>query len=263
MNIADGKGAFKADQSGIHFQDLNVLISGQQATGSGSVLLDAAAQTLNFNLSLPDIDAAALFGGLAVAKPFAVSLTITGPVNHPVMTGNFSSPEIAAGGLAVGGVSGAMSYEAGRLNLQQASGTAYQGQLTLAGVILTATESYELTASGSGMNSSALTDKDVQGPLDFTARVSGAGEAAVARGDFIIRNGKAYGISFQSLTGSFIKRGGATEIFDIAVNTPLGTLYPEQLSREALEKLSERNIPTSREEVKKAATDALIKRIFR
>jgi hypothetical protein len=263
VNIRDGQGKFSADENGLHFQDLALLVSGQRTEGKGSILFQDNKQSLDFALTLPDVDPAAFFSGLAVQRPLFVAVNITGPLTKPVVSGSFKIPQVTISDMSVSEISGNMRYEDGRLSLQQTHGAAYQGQLSVSGEILTANESYELAASGSGMNSSSLTDKDVQGPLDFTGHVSGKGEAAVTKGDFVIRDGKAYGVSFQSLTGSFIKRGGTTDISNITINTAFGTFYPEQLSRDALEKLSQRNIPTSKEEVKKAATDALIKKIFR
>ncbi|KYZ77990.1 hypothetical protein AXX12_00135 [Anaerosporomusa subterranea] len=263
VNIRDGQGKFSADENGLHFRDLALMISGQRTEGKGSILLKDNKQSLDFALTLPDVDPAAFFTGLAVQRPLFVTVNITGPLIKPLISGSFKIPQVTISDMSVSEISGNMRYDEGRLSLQQVHGAAYQGQLSVAGEVLTANESYELAASGSGMNSSALTDKDVQGPLDFTGHVSGKGETAVTQGDFVIRNGKAYGVSFQTLTGSFIKRGGTTEISNITIHTALGTFYPEQLSRDALEKLSQHNIPTSKEDVKKAVTDALVKKIFR
>ena len=263
VDIRDGQGKFIADETGLQFWDLALLISGQRAEGNGSVLFRGDKQSLDFSLTLPDVDPTVFYGGLAAERPLFLSVSITGPLAKPVVSGSFKIPQVTISGMSVSGITGNMRYDDARLTLQQIHGTAYQGQLSLAGEVLPANESYELNVSGSGMNSSALTDKDVSGPLDFTGHVSGQGEAAVTKGDFAIQGGKAYGVPFQSLTGKFIKRGGKTDISDITIHTALGTFYPEQLSRDALEKLSQHSIPTSKEEVRKAVTDSLVKRLFR
>jgi hypothetical protein len=263
VNIRDGQGKFAADETGLQFRDLALLISGQRAEGKGSVLLQGDKQSLNFTMALPDVDPKAFFNGLAAERPFFVEVSITGPLTKPVIAGSFKVPQVTISDMTVSGIAGNMRYDDGRLTLQQVHGAAYQGQLSLAGEVLTANETYELDVSGSGMNSSSLTDKDVSGPLEFTGHVSGKGDAAITRGAFVIRNGKAYGVSFKSLTGDFVKQAGKTDISGIAINTDLGTFYPEQLSRDALEKLSQHNIPTTKEEVKKAVTDSLVKRLFR
>ena len=94
---------------------------------------------------------------------------------------------------------------------------------------------------------------------------------AVVQGTFIIHNGKAYGISFLTMTGRFVKRGAATEISGIVMKTAVGTFYPEQLSREFLEVIRQQGSPKlSEETIKKDAgkiiTNEAIKlvpRIFR
>lgn len=263
VDIQEGEGKFSADTKGLQFEDLSLIISGQRTKGKGTILLAADKQTLDFSLTLPDVNPAAFFSGLSAQRPVSAAVTITGPLTQPIVSGSFQIPQVTMSGMSVSGISGSLRYENGHLSLQQVRGVAYQGELSLSGDVSTANESYELAASGSGMNSSALTDKDVQGPLDFTGRVSGKGESAITKGSFVIRNGKAYGLSFQTLTGNFVRRGETTDISNIVMKTALGTFYPEQLSREALEKLNQHNIPTSKEEVKKAATDALLKRIFR
>ncbi len=263
VDIREGEGKFSADTQGLQFEDLSLLLSGQRVKGKGNIILAGDKQTLDFSLSLPDVDPAAFFGGLAAQRPVSAAVTVTGPLTQPLVSGSFQIPQVSMSGMSVSGISGNLRYENGRISLQQVQGAAYQGRLSVSGNILTADESYELAATGSGMDSSSLTDKDVQGPLDFTGQVSGKGGAATTKGNFIIHNGKAYGLAFQTLTGNFVRRGETTDISNIVIKTALGTFYPEQLSRDALEKLSQHNIPTSKEEVKKAATDALIKRIFR
>ena len=84
----------------------------------------------------------------------------------------------------------------------------------------------------------------MQGPLIFNGHVSGKGEAAVTEGTFLIRDGKAYGIPFLKMTGHFVRRGAVTEISNIAMETIGGTIYPEQLSKEVLERLNPLEKPT-------------------
>jgi hypothetical protein len=263
VDIRDGNGKFTADETGLQFRDLVLLVSGQRTEGKGSIQLQADKQSLNLALTLPDVDPKAVYDGLAAVRPLSVAVNVTGPLTKPAFAGSFTVPQVTISDMTVSGITGNMSYADGHLTLQQVHGAAYQGQLALAGEVLTVNKTYELDVSGSGMNSSALTDKDVSGPLDFTGHVSGQGETAVTKGEFVIHNGKAYGVAFQTLTGDFVKRGGTTDISNIAIHTALGTFYPEQLSRDALERLSQHNIPTTKEEVKKTVTDALVKKLFR
>lgn len=263
VDISEGQGNFSADETGLQFNELSLKIFGQKAAGKGNILLRGDKQMLDFELNLPDVDPASLFSGLAVQRPLSAEVKIAGPLAKPLITGSFKIPQVTVSNMSVSEVTGNMRYDDGRLTLQQVRGAAFQGKLSLSGEVITASESYELKVAGSGMNSSALTDKDVQGPLEFSGHVSGNGSGATTKGEFIIRDGKAYGVAFQTLTGNFIRRGESTDISGVIVNTAFGTFYPEQLSRAALDKLSQHNIPTSREEVQKAVADTLMKKLFR
>ena len=262
VDIHDGQGKFTADDTGLQFSDLSMKVSGQKAAGKGKIILQGSGQLLDFELVLPDVDPKSFISGLTVQSHMSAELKITGPLEKPVIAGSFKIPQATVSNLSVSEVSGNMRFSDGRLNLQQVSGKAFQGQLDLSGEVITASEKYELKVSGKGMNSSVLTDKDVQGPLDFTGHVSGSGGEATTKGEFMIRDGKAYGVSFTTLTGNFIRRGDKTDISGVVVKTAFGTFYPEQLSRVALEKLNQHNIPTSKEEVRKAVTDSVIKKLF-
>ena len=263
VSVREGKGKFSGNEQSLQFQDLSLLIAGQQAQGQGEISLENGLGAVDFALSLPDVDPMALTTTIVAQRPLALQIHIDGPLAEPVVSGSFTLPHITVSDMSVSTVTGKFRHTTGRLALQQVQGTAHSGTLFIAGDLLMDSGRYELAVSGQGMNSSQLTDKDVQGPLDFTGHVTGQEDSAVTRGDFIIHGGKAYGLSFQTLTGQFIKRGTATDISDIAIHTSLGTFYPEKLSREALEQMDHRQLPTSREAIKKVVTDKLMERLLR
>lgn len=263
MEVRDGQGKFTSDENKLAFQDLQLLIAGQPAQGQGTVSWNNGKGILDFALALPDADPAAFMSGLTVARPLALQVKINGPVAEPNIGGSFSMPHITFSDMTVDSVAGNFHFLGNKVLLQQVQGTAYQGNLAANGSVVTADQSYELDVSGQGLNSTRLTDKDVQGPLAFNGHVSGKGEVAVTRGNFTIHDGKTYGIAFQKMTGLFVKSGTANDISAIAIQTNYGTIYPEQLSQEALEKLKEQNVPVSKGELKQVVTDKLLERILR
>jgi hypothetical protein len=263
MEIREGQGKFNSDETKLAFQDLQLLIADQPAQGQGNVSWNNGKGILDFVLTLPDADPTAFISGLTVARPLALQVKINGPVSEPNIEGNFSLPQITFSDMAVDNVAGNFHYLGNKVLLQQVQGTAYQGNIAANGSVVTDDQSYELDVSGQGMNSSRLTDKDIQGPLAFNGHVSGKGEVAVTKGNFTIHDGKTYGMSFQKMTGLFVKRGTANDISSIAIQTNYGTLYPEQLSQEALERLKEENVPVSKGELKQVVADKLFERILR
>lgn len=263
MDVQEGQGTFTSDETMLTFQDLQLLIAGQAAQGQGNVSWKAGQGVLDFALTLPDADPAAFMSGLTAVRPLALQVKINGPVSAPNIGGSFSLPQITFTDMTVANVAGNFHYLGNKVLLQQVQGTAYQGTLAANGAVVTDDQSYELDISGQNLNSSRLTDKDVQGPLAFNGHVSGKGETAVTRGNFTIYDGKTYGIAFQKMTGLFVKSGSTNDISALAIQTNYGTIYPEQLSQEAMERLKEENVPVTKGELKQTVTNKLLEKILR
>lgn len=263
IGIREGRGTFNGDSDGIHFPQISCIVSGQQADGQGKIIWGTENKGINFTLSLPDVDPALVSSELTVQRPLAVQVSLTGQLAQPDIAGSFSVPQLTVSDTAITGINGNFRYLDNRLLLRDVSGTAYQGTLLAAGEILIDSQHYEFDLQGQGMNSSRLTDKDVQGPLDFSGHLSGRGLAATTEGNFVIYDGKAYGVSFQRINGHFVKTNSGTDISGLAIQTALGTIHPDQLGPEVFEQLNRQNIPEAKEELKRAVTDKLIQRIFR
>jgi len=272
VKVSDCQGQFSGNLDGLQLQNMKLVISGQQTTGQGSLSWPQGHARIDAVLSVPDADPEAFVSGLTVQRPVACQIRIVGPLTAPEVSGSFSIPHAVFSAMPVNKVTGNFRYADPRLVLQGVSAAVYQGTIRAAGEVQTTNQSYELETSGHSLDSSRLTDKDVQGPLDFNGHVSGKGEWAVTQGTFIIRDGNAYGIPFLTMTGHFIKRGAAeAEIADVVMKTAVGTFYPEQLSREVLERVTQQGVPPITEkaikkeveENMKKETEKLIPRLFR
>lgn len=271
VSVSEGQGQFAGNQDGIQLKNMKLVLSGQQTAGQGDLSWPKGAARIDAAFTVPDADPEIVVPGLRVQRPVACRIRIAGALNEPDISGSFSFPQFIISDMTVSGVVGNFRLADSRLLLQGVSGAVYQGTIWAAGEVQRHNGSYELDASGQGLDSSRLTDRDVQGPLDFSGHVSGTGEAAVTRGTFIIRNGKAYGIPFLTLTGHFVKRGAVTEISGIVMKTALGTFYPGQLSRDVLEliiqqgpaKSVEKAIENEAEDIIKKETGRLLQHILR
>ena len=255
-NVTDGQGQFNGNQDGIKLSDISFVISGQQISGQGTLSWPKGVVGIDAIFSVPDLDPSAFMSGLNVQRPIACQLKVTGPLNEPDITGSFNISQATFSNMPMDRIVGNFQYVGTRLLLNDIHASAYQGTVGAEGALHVSDESYELDAYGQGLDSSKLTDKDVQGPLSFSGHVSGKGEEAVTQGSFSIRDGKAYGIPFLTMTGNFVRRGAVTELSNIAMETVAGTIYPEQLSQEVLERLNplkkpEFNTEDIKEEAKK------------
>lgn len=242
-NITDGQGQFDGNQDGIKLSGMSFVISGQQTSGQGTLSWPKGVVGIDADFSVPDLDPSAFMSGPKVKRPITCQLKVIGPLTEPDISGSFNIPQATFSNMPMDRIDGNFQYVGTRLLLKDVHGSAYQGTVGAEGAVLVSDESYELDAFGQGLDSSKLTDKDVQGPLSFSGHVNGKGEVAVTQGTFLIRDGKAYGIPFLTMKGYFVRRGAETELSNIAMETVGGTIYPEQLSQEVLERLNPLKTP--------------------
>lgn len=256
---------FEKQEGAFQFLDGQALYQGQSVTAVGRVLTATdGTGTLDFAAQMPAGDPTVLLPSLRTGGSLAVQATITGSVLSPVMAGSFALGSIQFGDMTVSGVSGAFSYTQQVLKLLSAQGTTIGGTVAAGGDIYPEKERFSLSISGSGIDSSRLTEKDVKGPLSLVGTANGEASSAVVQGRFSIDNGTAYGIPFETLSGSFVKRGLASaEVGDLAIKTGLGTFYPDQLSQSVMQELQARKLPVTQEQVKEALSAALLKQFFR
>ena len=251
------------------FTDVQALYKGQAVSATGRVVTGADnAKTLDFSVRMPSGDPAVILNGLQAGGPLAVEATLTGSALAPILAGNFSFASLPFGDMTVNSINGAFSYAGQTLLLSGVSGSMAGGAVSAEGEVYPDTGRFSLGISGSGLDSSRLTTKDVKGPLSLSGTAAGDAAGAVAQGNFVIRGGQAYGISFQMLRGDFVKRGGAeAEISNMAVQTAFGTFYPDQLSKDVMEQLQNHNLPMTQEtledEIKQQMTNKLLQKIFR
>ena len=233
-------------------------ISEQQTSGQGTLTWPQGVVSVDAALDVPDFDLNAFMSGLTVQRPIECQIKVVGPLSEPAISGTFSIPQATFSNMPIDRIVGKFQYTGTHMLLKDVYGSVYQGRVGAEGDVAVNDESYELDASGQGLDSSRLTDKDVQGPLSFNGHVSGKGEAAVTEGTFMIHDGKAYGIPFLKMTGHFVRRGVETELSNIAMETIGGTIYPEQLSKEVLERLNPLERATlNKEDIKNEAEKRL------
>lgn len=262
VELRDGRGSFSSDETGLWFKNVTLLLEGQTAQGQGKILWNGGKGILDFSFSLADADPAAFMPGLTAASPLALQVKIKGPVTQPAVWGSFSLPQISFSNMLINDVQGNFHYAGKDVVLRQIKAATCQGTLNASGTIATNEQRYELDVEGQGLNSTYLTAKDVQGPLSFSGHISGKGETAVTKGSFSIQNGKTYGISFEKMTGSFVKAGTATDLSGIAIETLYGIIYPDQLGQEALARLRQQDLPVSMEELKQVVAGKLIDKLL-
>ena len=245
--------------------------TGGSLAASGTIGMDDTKE-LDLAIYMPDGTPTAILPNLSANGPLVIDARLSGSASAPLLTGEFSLASLLLSDMSVQNIYGSFSYAGQVLHLQSAHGNTTGGSISASGPVDTTTESYSLSLSGSGLDSSRLTAKDVSGPLSMWGTAYGHGNSVTTQGRFSIQNGKAYGVNFRTLSGDFIKEGSAeAQVSNLSIQTDWGTFYPDQLSQEILEQLRQNNFPTSEEslkeevtkKVKKAITDKLREELFR
>ncbi len=91
--VTDGQGRFSGNQDEIQLQNMNFIISGQQAAGQGTLSWPQGVASIDAALSVPDVDPGAFMSGLTVQRPVACQLRVVGPLSEPDISGSFSIPQ--------------------------------------------------------------------------------------------------------------------------------------------------------------------------
>ncbi|MPM45290.1 hypothetical protein SDC9_91976 [bioreactor metagenome] len=269
LAVSQGSAQFEKRGDIIQITDGQALYQGQTITAEGQVLTALSGEkTLDFAVNMPAGNPAVLLPGLQSSGDLAAQGRVTGSVLSPVLSGNFTLDSLHFGDMIVNGINGTFSYTRQTLRLLTAEGTTIGGSIAASGDIYPDSQQFNLSISGNGLDSSLFTKKDVNGPLSLEGMATGSAAAAMLQGNFTIYDGKAYGISFQTLTGNFMKQGSAeAEVSNLAVKTDLGVFYPEQLNQSVMDKLHERNLPITRAEVKEKVTEKvrekMLEKLFR
>jgi Uncharacterized protein conserved in bacteria len=254
--LSEGSGKLTMADGKVTLKDGAVLVNGQQVTAGGSVTLDENGLGLDLDLASAAFDPGAV-AATPLTGPLAFQAKLTGTPSDPRAGGSFSIAQGSFGAVSFTNGGGNFTYAGGALTLSDTQATAWDGTLTVQGDVVPATQQYQMTASGRGMDSAPLTEKDIRGRMDFDARLSGQGTSGgYAAGSFRMGEGSFSGIPFLSMTGDFTKQGEQMSFYNIVVNTAAGSFRADGTSIGSIIKLRQLDSPTfSQEALEKTVTD--------
>ena len=225
-NIADGSGSFAIDNNAANFKDVKAKVEGQDVSMEGKILLPkTGVPTYDLNVAASSFRVDAVSPGLGVTDSVNINGKVTGPLDSPVINGSFTMDKLEVAPLVATGINGNYNYTNGLVTLTNTYANVYSGTLGVTGTVEAATKNFALHLSGSGMDSTAVTETQISGPLSFEADATGTGSAdsAVANGNFTIAPGNFAGVPFNSLTGNFSRANGQMTFSNITIGTPLGS----------------------------------------
>lgn len=254
--VSEGNGKVVLEGGKLTLKDGSALLNGQKIAAAGTLTPGAEGFLLNLELASAAFDAAAL-GTMPLKGAIAFQTKVEGTIDKPRANGSFSIPQGSFGTVAFADGHGNFTYAGGTLTLANTQATAWDGALTVAGTVVPASQQYQMTASGSGMDAGLLTEKDIKGRVSFDANLSGQGPSGgYADGNFQMGEGSFQGIPFLSMTGDFIKQGEKMSLSNIIVNTVGGSFRAEGVGEGSLVRLKQLGPSVSpREALDKAITN--------
>ena len=256
--LSEGSGKASMTDGKVALQEAAVLVNGQKVTGGGTLTLTDNGLALDLDLASPAFDAGVL-GTTPLKGSLALQAKISGTAASPTARGTFTLAQGSFGAVGLTNGRGSFAYSGGTLTLSDTHATAWDGALAIQGNVVPATQQYNMTANGRGVDAGLLSEKDIRGRTDFDARLSGKGPSGgYAEGSFKMGEGSFSGIPFLSMTGDFVKQGEQMNFRNVVVNTVGGSFSAEGLAEGAIVRLrrsSGDTVSTPREALEKAVTD--------
>ena len=226
--VTKGSGRFSADTEALKFAGLNLEVAGQTVIIDGNVYYaekPEAKQTYALTVNAPSFVIEAMSSGLGLKDAVTALGKVKGTIDKPEAEGTFGLDKLAYDPLYITALSGKFLYKDGKLNIGDAIGNVYAGQVNVNGQIDTKTKDFKLEVQGIDLDSSVVTETQVDGPLSFKMLAIGTADAgsATGAGSFRIEEGKYMMLPFRSIKGSITRQQGKFAFSNIKIATAVGS----------------------------------------
>ena len=225
-NFSNGKGKFAVDNKAISLSTFTTSLEGQPIEMNGLILFTKEGlPTFDLDFATDSFRVDAISPGLDIADTVSAKGKVTGKIDKPVVKGDFTMARLDFAPLSMTDIYGKYLYQNGLISINDATGKAHSGSFRVVGDIVTETKYFSLNMVANDLDSSAVTETQIKGPLSFNIDMTGTGEAgsAIAYGTFAIGQGNFYNIPFNEITGIVRRTSGNMTFSDINVVTFAGT----------------------------------------
>lgn len=226
--VSKGSGKFSANTEALKLADLKLEVAGQTVIVDGNIYYaekqdDKPAYALSVNA--PEFVIDALSPGLGLKDTVTALGKVKGTIDKPEVEGTFGLDKLTYDPLYITALSGKFLYKNGKLNIDDAVGNVYAGQVSVNGQIDTKTRDFKLDIQGRDLDSSVVTETQVEGPLSFKMLAIGTADAGSATGvgTFRIGEGKYMMLPFRYIKGSISRQQGKFAFGNIKVATAVGS----------------------------------------
>lgn len=218
--LTDGQGTVKFTEQSLEVAGFTVAVSGQKVSVDGQVSLKGITPQMNFTVAAQGYDPAGIKGAGALKGPVNFKATVSGPIDNIATRGDF---QIASGTFdttSFTNAAGTFSYAGDVLTFEKVQLNAMGGTLAFSGTWNVKTAVFRQTVSGQNIDSGQVSEKALQGPVDFTAELTGPDvDHMTIDGRVSMKAGSLSTISFTSLEGQFTKRGNTVDLRGVSIVT--------------------------------------------
>lgn len=171
----------------------------------------------NIDVVADSADPATYMSAFPLKGATSLQAKVSGTTAKPVASGSYKIAAGSLGDLSFREASGKFRFADSLLYLTETTAQALGGSIQVSGTVDPSSLRYVQTVSGQNIDVKQLSDRDMQGRVNFNSEVRGQGswDGASADGTFNMGTGSISGIAFDSLTGNFSKRGAATRYFNL------------------------------------------------
>ncbi|HWQ61683.1 MAG TPA: DUF748 domain-containing protein [Negativicutes bacterium] len=218
--LTDGQGTVRFSEQSLDVAGFTVALSGQKVGIDGQISLSGTTPQVNFSVVAQNYDPAGIKGAGALKGPVNFKAAISGPISNIVTRGEFQIANGTFDKTSFTNAAGTFSYAQDVLTFEKVQLSAMGGTLAFSGTWNIKTAVFKQTVTGQNIDSGQVTEKGMQGPVDFTATLTGPDvDHMTIDGRFSMKAGSMSTISFTSLEGQFTKKGNTVDLRGVSIVT--------------------------------------------
>ena len=220
MEIKEGNAKLKLQGKKVLLQDASVIAAGNKMTVGGAIDFTSSSPNLAMQVMSSALNLAAFFGPTpTISGTASFQADISGTIEKPLAKGAFKLPSGQVDTTPIADAEGVFNYAGDAMMLDNTSFKAMGGGIALSGTVVPKTSRINLKVSGKSVDGAILTNKGIVGSVDFTATVTGEGNAdsMAASGTFSIGSGTIGDYSIANASGGFRKQGRRVDLSNVGV----------------------------------------------
>ena len=218
--LTDGQGTVRFTEQSLDVVGMTVAVSGQKVGIDGQASLRGTTPQVSFTVAAQGYDPAGIKGAGALKGLVNFKAAVSGPMNNIVTRGEFQVSSGSFDKTSFSNAAGTFSYAQDILTFEKVQLNAMGGTLAFSGTWNVKTAVFRQTVTGQNIDSGLVSEKAMQGPVDFTATLTGPDvDHMTIDGRFSMKAGSLSTISFTALEGQFTKRSNTVDLRGVSIVT--------------------------------------------